>query len=87
MIRLLFSEGFRIFFLSACGFALAALGLWEGWLALQVVGVLVDYRGCPGVRGTGRHTGARRRDAECLATADGCRLIADCRCWVHLNGN
>ena len=42
MIRLLFSEGYRIFFLSACGFALAALGLWEGWLALQAAGASVD---------------------------------------------
>lgn len=35
MIRTVFAEGFRIFFLSAAGFALLAMAVWEGWLALD----------------------------------------------------
>lgn len=34
MIRTVFSEGFRIFFLAAVGFAVLAMAVWEGWLAL-----------------------------------------------------
>ncbi len=35
MIRTVFSEGFRIFFLSAAGFAVLAMAVWVGWFALD----------------------------------------------------
>ena len=38
MKKRLFAEGFRIFFLSACLFALAAMGVWEGYLAVEAGG-------------------------------------------------
>jgi uncharacterized protein involved in response to NO len=34
----LFSEGFRIFFAVACGFALLSMLVWEGWLAVVAAG-------------------------------------------------
>lgn len=34
MIRTVLSEGFRIFFLAAAAFAVLAMAVWEGWLAL-----------------------------------------------------
>lgn len=36
MIKRLFSQGFRIFFLAACLFAVASMAIWEGFLALQI---------------------------------------------------
>ncbi|MCB6177704.1 NnrS family protein [Rhodobacter sp. Har01] len=41
-VRRLFSEGFRIFFLAACVFALVSLAVWEVWLAAQAAGGLVE---------------------------------------------
>ncbi|MCV2865824.1 NnrS family protein [Albidovulum sediminicola] len=38
MIKRLFSEGFRIFFLAACLFALAAMGQWEAYLGVEAAG-------------------------------------------------
>lgn len=38
MILRLFSEGFRIFFLASCLFALVAMGVWEGYLAVDAMG-------------------------------------------------
>ncbi len=38
VISRIFSEGFRIFFLSACVFALVAMGVWEVFLYLQAEG-------------------------------------------------
>lgn len=35
MIKRLFSQGFRIFFLAACLFAVTSMAIWEGFLALQ----------------------------------------------------
>ena len=34
-LKLIFSEGFRAFFLSAGLFAVASVGLWTLWLAAQ----------------------------------------------------
>lgn len=38
LIARLFSQGFRIFFLAACVFAILAMLVWEGVLALQIYG-------------------------------------------------
>jgi len=38
-LRVLFSEGLRVFFLAAGIYALVAVGAWEGWLACQAAGV------------------------------------------------
>lgn len=38
----LFSEGFRIFFLSACVFAVLAMVVWEGWLAIHALGGMAE---------------------------------------------
>ncbi len=38
-LKLIFSEGFRAFFLSAGLFAVASVGLWTLWLAAQAAGV------------------------------------------------
>lgn len=38
MLKRLFSEGFRIFFLAACLWAVAAVGVWEIWLAVFAAG-------------------------------------------------
>ena len=38
MLKRLFSEGFRIFFLAACLWAVAAMGVWESWLAVFAAG-------------------------------------------------
>ncbi|MCV2873483.1 NnrS family protein [Defluviimonas sp. WL0050] len=38
MILRVFSEGFRIFFLASCLFALVAMGVWEGYLAVDAMG-------------------------------------------------
>ncbi len=37
MLKRLFSQGFRIFFLSACLFALLSMAIWEGFLSLQAL--------------------------------------------------
>jgi len=36
MIKRLFSQGFRIFFLAACLYALVSMAIWQGFWALQV---------------------------------------------------
>ncbi|RID90476.1 NnrS family protein [Gemmobacter lutimaris] len=41
-VKRLFSEGFRVFFLSAGLFAVLAMVLWTGWLAFQAAGGLAD---------------------------------------------
>lgn len=38
MLKRVFSEGFRIFFLAACLWAVAAMGVWESWLAIFAAG-------------------------------------------------
>jgi uncharacterized protein involved in response to NO len=37
-LKRLFSEGFRVFFLAAGLFAVVAMVIWEGWLALEAAG-------------------------------------------------
>lgn len=41
VVRTLFSEGFRIFFLSAGLFAVISMGLWIAWLAIHAAGGMV----------------------------------------------
>lgn len=38
MLKRIFSEGFRIFFLAACLWAVAAMGVWETWFAVFAAG-------------------------------------------------
>lgn len=42
MLTRLFSQGFRVFFLMSCVFALLAMTVWEIWLAVHAAGGMVD---------------------------------------------
>lgn len=39
ILHRIFSDGFRVFFLTALVYAIAAIGVWEGFLAAQVLGL------------------------------------------------
>ena len=41
-MKRLFSQGFRIFFLSACLFAILSMLIWEGYLAILATDRIVD---------------------------------------------
>lgn len=43
MLKRLFGDGFRVFFLAAGLFAVLSVGLWGLWLAMQAAGVAVDW--------------------------------------------
>lgn len=47
MLKRLFSEGFRIFFLAACLWAVAAMGVWEAWLVVFAAGGVPDFPAAP----------------------------------------
>lgn len=42
MLHRLLSEGFRVFFLAAGLWAVAAMALWTGWLAVHALGGMAD---------------------------------------------
>ncbi len=42
MFHRLFSEGFRIFFLAACLFAMLSMAVWEGYLGIFAMGTSLD---------------------------------------------
>ncbi|WP_335423063.1 NnrS family protein [Gemmobacter denitrificans] len=46
-IERLYSEGFRVFFLSAGLYAVIAMGVWEAWLAVQAAGGSLNLPAAP----------------------------------------
>ena len=47
MINRVFSEGFRIFFLAACLFAVLSMAVWEGYLGILAAGDVLDLPVAP----------------------------------------